>query len=122
LLEELKNYKPGFESKRLEDQLWGALKAAKSSSLPKQAIHDLLAKGLLTAFPDRVAKVRSDTKKELLLSGGGTAQTQDNALTRGSDYFVVVEAQETGEGTRSQVKVRSLCAIEEDWLLDLFPE
>jgi ATP-dependent helicase HrpB len=33
-----------------------------------------------------------------------------------------VEAQEIVQGTRTQVKARSLCPIEEDWLLDFFPE
>ena len=102
--------------------------------------HNLLAQSLLSAFPDRVAQVRSGEstgsrnlggrKKELLLSGGGSAVAADSPLTRAHEYLVVVEAQEmtqgmkdrTGGGARAQVKARSLCPIEMDWLLDLFPD
>ncbi len=104
-----------------------------------QSNQTLLAKALLAAFPDHVAKKRaaetSGTRnsnrpqKELLLSGGGSAVAEDSPFTRAHEYFVVVEAQEItqgavgrpGEGARAQVKARSLCPIEIDWLLDLFP-
>jgi ATP-dependent helicase HrpB len=90
----------------------------------------ILSKSLLAAFPDRVAQVRledssktrnrSGKVRELLLSTGGTAVAQDNALTRGHEYFVVVEASESSQS--GQAKARSLCPIEVDWLLDLFPD
>ena len=135
LLEELKRFKPGFESKRLEEQLTGLMKTPETTGVDKSrpAVSDkqtLLAKALLCAFPDRVAMVRPDSSstrnrsgkvRELLLSSGGMLLAQDNALTRSHEMFVVVEAQE-GTGAQSQTKARSLCPIEMDWLLDLFPE
>ena len=129
LLEELKRFKPGFESKRLEEQLKGLMKPATGGSRGKPD-ETFLAKALLCAFPDRVAKIRPDSSstrnrsgktRELLLSSGGMLLAQDNALTRSHEIFVVIEAQE-GSGNNSQVKARSLCPIEMDWLLDLFPE
>ncbi len=164
LLEELRRFKPAFESRRLEDQLAGMFNSKSPSPsrgegrgegedeppsnqgtphpgsarpLPQgargkngESNETILSKALLTAFPDRVARVRSEdfsqTRnrsgkiRELLLSTGGTAIAQDNPLTRGHEYFVVVEAQETQQGPHP--KVRSLCPIEEDWLLDLFPD
>lgn len=128
LLEELKKFDPDFESKRLIEQLAGLLKAERTGGRMEKPDESLLAKALLCAFPDRVAQVRSeDTSatrnrsgkiRELLLSGGGTAIAGDNSLTRAHELFVVVEAQETPGG----IKARSLCPIEEDWLLDLFPD
>jgi ATP-dependent helicase HrpB len=133
LLEELKKYQPGFEAKRLEGQLTGLLKPTAShlkesgKNKPFNS-HSTLAQCLLTAFPDRVAKVRvsggsesrnkSGRIRELVLCGGGTVLAQDNSLTREQDYFIVVDAQETPQG----VKARSLCPIELDWLLDLVSE
>jgi ATP-dependent helicase HrpB len=139
LLEELFHYKPGFESRRLEEQLEGLLNLKPGVKPSTEPSHNILAMGLLSAFPDRVARIRSEDavaashgnhRRELLLSGGGSATATDNALTRAHEYFVVVEAQENtqvakgrgAEGARTQAKVRSLCPIEVDWLLDLFPQ
>ena len=141
LLEELGKYRPEAEAKRLEEKLRALLGPKPGSHSPKEKeTHTILAKSVLSAFPDRVARVRpgestgsrnlGGRRKELLLSGGGSAVAPDSALTRSHEYFVVVEAQEmtqgvqgrTGEGARAQVKARSLCPIEEDWLLDLFPD
>jgi len=97
----------------------------------------LLARALLAGYPDRVGRVRGGEgsarrqgnakTRELVLSGGGSAQAADDALTRAHGFFAVVEAQGTGTtfkgrdepGARAQVKARSLVAIEPEWLLDL---
>ncbi len=141
LLDELRKYQPGFEASRLEDKLNWLMELGRGSAGKKNKSADqgLLAKGLLCAFPDRVARIRptdamgarhqGPPKKELLLCAGGSAVASDSAFTREHEYFVVVEAQEItqgvhgrlGEGARAQSKVRSMCPIEVDWLLDLFP-
>ncbi len=140
LLEELAKFRPGYESKRLEEQLEGLLKNVGATFMApgrdesrsyKTHSSELLAKALLTAFPDRVGRVRvsegseardkSGRVRELLLSTGGTVLANDSALTREHEYFVVVEAQEATFGGKTQVKVRSMCPIEVDWLLDFFP-
>lgn len=139
LLEELSKYRPDGESRKLEEKLRGLL-SDKPGSLSHKDSHSILAKALLSAFPDRVAQIRpgetthsrnlGGRKKELLLSGGGSAVASDTPLTRAHEVFVVVEAQEVtqgmkdriGGGAQSQVKARSLCPIEMDWLLDLFPD
>ncbi len=141
LLEELAKYRPDAEAKKLVEKLWDwVVKKFPSSPAGKGEIPGILAKALLSAFPDRVAKVRpgestgsrnlGGRKRELLLSGGGSAVASDSPLTRAHDYFVVVEAREStqglkdrmGGGAQAQVKARSLCPIEMDWLLDLFPD
>jgi ATP-dependent RNA helicase HrpB len=128
LLEELRGFKPGFESGRLEGQLAGLLghspAGPKGKGLPdlSPSRTALLSKALLSAFPDRVAQVRPENPKELLLCAGGTLASPDSGLTRAHAYFTVVEAQELSQGDKNLVKARSLCPIEMDWLLDLFPE
>jgi ATP-dependent helicase HrpB len=156
LLEELRKFNPGFEAKRLEEQLETLINRKPTSSRvgggderirtshsaphPNPLPHgargkskdELLAKALLSAFPDRVARVRStdssETRnrsgrvRELLLSSGGTVFANDSALIREHEFFIVVEAQEAVHGAGTQVKARSLCPMEIDWLLDLFPD
>jgi ATP-dependent helicase HrpB len=132
LMEELSKFRPGYESKRLEEQLEGLLHGDKAAKKTSHLDSTLLAKALLTAFPDRVGRVRvsegsearnkSGRVRELLLSTGGTVLANDSALTREHEYFVVVEAQETSFGGKTQVKVRSMCPIEVGWLLDFFPD
>ncbi len=90
LLEELKRFKPGFESKRLGEQLKGLMKPASSGSRGNPT-KPFSRKPCSALFPDRVARVRpldsSSTRnrsgkvRELLLSSGGMALAQDNALT-----------------------------------------
>jgi len=139
LLEEAGKYRPEGDARKQEEKLRGLL-GPKTGSPSHKETHSLLAKALLSAFPDRVAKVRAGEstgsrnlagrKRELLLSGGGSAVASDSPLTRAHEVFVVVEAQEltqgmkdrVGGGAQSQVKARSLCPIEMDWLLDLFPD
>ena len=141
LLEELARYQPGYEARRLEDQLANNLGAGPAKGGRKEiGDQKILAKALLSAFPDRVAKLRGSEgaasrnhrgkSVELVLSGGGSATASDTSLTREHAYFVLVEAQELAgqakgphvAGARAQAKARSLCPIEEDWLLDLFPD
>jgi ATP-dependent helicase HrpB len=132
ILEELRKFNPGFEAKRLEEQLVGHLHLGSSNEKSNRTDSSLLAKGLLAAFPDRVARVRStdssETRnrsgrvRELLLSSEGMVLANDSALIREHEFFVVVEAQEATQGGGTQIKVRSLCPIDIDWLLDLLPD
>lgn len=130
LLEELEKYRPDPEGKRLIDQLEGSFTASPGSSArtSRDQQHELLAKSLLAAFPDRVGMVReSEGSKsrdkagrtlELVMAQGGMVTAPDGPLTRGHDLFAVVEAQETDRGARAL----SLVPVQMDWLLDLFPD
>lgn len=132
LLEEIRKPSKDFDSKRLEDQLAGLMQVGRETAgVLDSRSQALLSQGLLTAFPDRVARLRDSegaknrdkkgNQKELVLAEGGSVTAPDSALTRSHDLFVVVEAQEIFQGSRKQAKARSLCPIEEDWLLDFFP-
>lgn len=84
---------------------------------------DALARCALAAFPDRVGKLRAGSRKELVLSSGGSVQTDDIASLSKSGYFVVLDAREVqGRGqTRAVVRATSVAAIDPDWLLEQDP-
>ncbi len=81
-----------------------------------------LRMALLAAYPDRVARRRTPSGRELVLSGGGCAQLSESSAVRHAQLVVAVEAEERREGARGGVVVRSASAIDEDWLLDVVPE
>lgn len=140
LLHELERYRPEGGAKRLVERLEQMLGVSGGGTgrLDSRA-ESVLSKALLAGYPDRVGRLRDGEGKErrhgigrareLVLCGGGSAQAADDVLTRAHRFFVVVEAQGTGNaprgreepGARTQVKARSLVPIEANWLLDLFP-
>lgn len=81
---------------------------------------------LLTAFPDRVAKRRDGGgqrlgQRELVFAQGGSGKLGEESGVE-APLVVAVDVQERREGMRGGVVVRSASAIEEEWLLDLFPD
>jgi len=110
-------------------------RSARSEAIPAtRALADrALAQSLLTAFPDRIARVRPGGDNVVLLSSGGTAEL---GYVPDSTFLVVVDAQENDghgqgrAGARSSgggggaaratgTTVRLGCGIEPDWLADL---
>jgi ATP-dependent helicase HrpB len=71
---------------------------------------------VLQGFPDRVARKRGG--KEMLLSGGGSAEVQGDALPY--EFAVVMDAEDRSD--RPLPLVRMASRIEPDWLIDLFPD
>ena len=88
---------------------------------PEQA----LARAMLAAFPDRVARrlpgARHQTADALLLSGGGRAELAPSSVVRDADYLIAVDVQERIQGGVGKPVVACACAIEADWLLDVEP-
>lgn len=84
---------------------------------PKHQKHstDALPLSVLAAFPDRVARRRKD--KQLLLASGGSAML---ACETHSDFVVAVDIEDRSE--HAQPLVRMFCAIQPEWLIDLFPD
>ena len=87
----------------------------------------------LAGFPDRVARRRADKKQTVVLSGGGAAElgTQWGTISSGGaevDLLVAIDVEErnqsapgAGRGGAS-TSIRLACAIEAEWLLDLFAD
>ena len=84
---------------------------------PKQAKHtaEALPLAILTAFPDRVARRRKDN--QLVLASGGSAALACDAQV---DFVAAVDIEDRSE--HAQPLVRLYCAIQPDWLIDLFPD
>ncbi|MFM8269533.1 MAG: ATP-dependent helicase HrpB [Pseudomonadota bacterium] len=122
-LECLQN-KSSFSGKRSQEQ-W----RKQFSETLKDNHPEALTLAALKAFPDRVAKRRSDRTQqrsqshhlELILSSGGTALIPMTAFSLAHEFFVVLDVQETSHPSsfKSKVHARSLLAIEETQLLEL---
>ena len=84
---------------------------------PKQQKHsaDALPLAILAAFPDRVARRKKDN--QLLLAPGGSATL---ACECQADFLVAVDIEDRTE--HALPLVRMYCAIQPEWLIDLFPE
>lgn len=90
-----------------------------------QAREDALRRALLLAFPDRVAQARDDAAggRALALAGGGAARLSPASVVRTAPWLLALAVEQRREGERgSQVVVRSACAIEPDWLVDLLAD
>jgi ATP-dependent helicase HrpB len=108
------------------------------AGLSSESERELLI-SILAGYPDRVARRRAskdvrDSSRELLLSGGGTAELASESVVRGAEFMVAVDAEERGDAAHASARasksgagaaksvVRLASAIEPDWLLDLFAD
>ena len=107
-----------FALRRAEQQLVRAL-----AKKPPPAQHPdeeaVLARALLVAFPDRVARRRKPNGRDLVLSSGGAMPQADESAVHDAP-FVVVCRERGGDGV--PIAATLVSAIEPDWLLELFPE
>lgn len=84
---------------------------------PRQQKHsaDALPLAILAAFPDRVARRRKDNQL-LLASPGGSAVLVSESQ---AEFLVAVDIEDRTE--HALPLVRLYCAIQAEWLIDLFP-
>lgn len=82
----------------------------------------------LAGFPDRVARRRADKKQTVVLSGGGAAELGTMSAGAEMDLLVAIDVEErnqaapgAGRGGAS-TSIRLACAIQAEWLLDLFAD
>lgn len=83
---------------------------------------EALARAVLVAFFDRVARRRTRQGKDVVFARGGSAAVADSSVVRDAEYLVVVDAQERKSGMQRGVVAQLCSAIEPEWLLELFPE
>jgi len=99
-------------ARRLQAQLLGMVRSSGS----RQPDPDGLGKAFLAAYPDRVARRRSEI---LLLSNGASARL-DRASHVHSEFLVAIEVDDRNQGATPLIRVAN--GIEPDWLLDQFPD
>jgi ATP-dependent helicase HrpB len=75
---------------------------------------------LLSGYADRVAKRVRPGGRQLALAGGGVAELSEASVVRDSEWLVALDAEERPQGARGGVLVRLACAIEPEWLIELF--
>lgn len=135
---------PARRVTQVREQLWRALPAADrdrsvEAGLKEQDREDRLRFALLAAFPDRVAQARDEAAggktaarggsafalgaRPLALAGGGSALLSPSSVVRTAPWLLALELEQRRDGDHGQqVVVRSACAIEPEWLIDLFIE
>jgi ATP-dependent helicase HrpB len=113
------------ETRALEGQL-ARLVGADSGGRrgrPSAAEEDALARAILAAFPDRVARRlpplgHRDGELELQLAGGGRAYLSPASAVRDAEFLVAVAAQSRQATGRPRTLVHVAQAISPDWLLE----
>jgi ATP-dependent helicase HrpB len=106
---------------RLQRRLAAAMATTAVAKEPETA----LRLALLSAFPDRVARARADGTggRTLRLAAGGSARQSPASAVRTAEWVVGLTLEERRELGRAPVAmVRSVSAIEPEWLLELFPQ
>lgn len=77
---------------------------------------DALRLCILSAFVDRVAKRLGPGRRDLALSGGGTAKLSEASVVHDAELMVAVDVE--GGALRGGAVVRLASAVEPEWLLD----
>lgn len=125
-LEAVDTGRVSHSARRTEQQLLRAFSGTKG----KGGDRDSLARALLTAFPDRVAQRRATAsararsgEEELVFSSGGSGLLPLGPLTAHADTFIAPQVEETqgARDPRAKIRVRAVCPIEIEWLLELEP-
>jgi ATP-dependent helicase HrpB len=75
-----------------------------------------LLKALVSAYPDRIAKVGGNGT--CTFAGGGGARLAPQCRVRRAEWILALEA----EGLGGQTQVLAASRLEPDWLLDAFPD
>lgn len=105
---------------RASKQLRALVRDAGPSERDRKAREDALRWCLLCAHPDRVAKLRREGERHVLVFAfGGSAELAPESGVRASEWAIALRSEERREGTRRRALVRSACAIEPEWLLEL---
>jgi ATP-dependent helicase HrpB len=91
----------------------------------RNAREEALRRCILQAYPDRVARVRDEggDRRTLVLCKGGSARLSPSSVVRTAPWVVGLSLETRSQpGRKSESFVRSACAIEPEWLLDLFAQ
>lgn len=108
--------------RRVEQQLLGVARRLPDAGRASDAEEDrdaALGKALLTAFPDRVGRLRRRAQGawEVVLGSGGRAELAPTSVVAAEGLAAALDAETQADGT---TLVRLAMRVEPDWLLELF--
>ncbi len=107
----------------VRDQLLGLLPGAKA---PENGggggDDDTFLRGLLAAFPDRLARRREAGSERAVLVGGRGVRLAPASGVRNAELFLCLDLNAGPRGAHSEALVRLASAVEPEWLAEVAPE
>ncbi|WZO96985.1 ATP-dependent helicase HrpB [Isosphaeraceae bacterium EP7] len=87
-----------------------------------QADEATLARMILLAYPDRVARRRAGDPLAGVLVGGRGVRLAPDSVVRDSEFFLALDPREDRRGGVAESRCRLACAILPEWLEEDFPD
>jgi ATP-dependent helicase HrpB len=81
-----------------------------------------LARMLMLAYPDRVARRRAGDPLAGVLVGGRGVRLAPESVVRDSEFFLALDPREDRRGSVAESRCRLACAILPEWLEEDFPD
>jgi len=97
---------------RVASQLLRCVESADTSHETMPPMAERIARALLAAYPDRLAKRRAAGSASGVIVGGRGVRLEPSSTVRTSDLFLCIDVD--GKGTESRVRLAS--AVDEAWL------
>lgn len=83
---------------------------------------EALLRATLAAFPDRIGKLRSKGRRDVVFAEGGAGELGEESVLHDASFLVAVDAGERPGARGGRTIVRLASAIEADWILQDFPD
>jgi len=107
----------GRRISRIRDDLVDAVtRRLGRSSKPATDRHEALSRAVLTAFPDRLARLRKAGADRAIMVGGSGLRLTDRGQLGGTELFVAVEVTAGDRSRHDEARVTHLVPIQRSWL------
>ncbi len=97
-------------------------RGSEEGRLGSSASSGALARSLLAAFPDRLARRREPGSRRGLMVGGRGVRLAPESGVSSVELFLCLEIDAGARGERAEAWVRMASEVEREWLVDLGPE
>ncbi len=99
---------------RTRDLIVRRLPTLSSSNVERDA-DEAVMRGLLSAYPDRLARQRGGSRRGILMGGRGVYLRPESGV-QSSPLFLCIDLEAGRRGERAEAGVRQASAVEPDWL------
>ncbi len=86
------------------------------SSKPATGRHEALSRAVLSAFPDRLARLREPAADRAVMVGGSGLQLTDRGQLADTELFVAVEVTAGDRSRHGEARVSHLVPVQRSWL------